>query len=54
MTQNDKTTTENNTFTMQAADPAELEQLDGGLVIWLGPDELSFRPNPNGDGFSSR
>jgi len=50
MTQNDNTMTPNDTFTMQPADPAKLTKLEGGLVIWIGPDELHFRPNPNGDG----
>jgi len=54
MLPSDRTSIENDAFTVQAADPAELEQLEGGLVIWIGPDELHFRPNPNGDGFSIR
>jgi hypothetical protein len=49
MTQSDKTTTHNDTYTMQAADPTELEQVEGGLEL---TPIYAFRPNPNGDGFS--
>ena len=46
MNQNHKTTTEKDSFTMQAADPAELEQIDGGLVLWPHQlDDLYARPN---------
>jgi hypothetical protein len=37
MTQSDKIMTEKDLFTMQSADPAELEQVTGGLVLTDGP-----------------
>jgi len=50
MTENDKAMRQNDTFTMQAADRAELEKVEGGIE--LTPIYV-FRPNPNGDGSSN-
>jgi len=50
MTQNKATRTENDTFTMQAADSTELEQVEGGLVLTDGPI-YALKSSPGADGY---
>ena len=42
--------TENDTLTMQAAEPAELEQIQGGLVLTGGPI-YAVKSSPGADGY---
>ena len=53
MTQSDKTRTEREPLTVQETNPAELQEIDGGLVLWPHQLEDVYSP-PTGDGLSLR